>query len=237
MSTKLRDEQLKWFAWELLKIRLNPNLVNGKYSAPIIFSLTEIEECNEPKFEITRSDTSLKQVISLLEEIRGYHASKNNMAPENSGLRFAIMGNEVKIFGYTTAILRSYLREEQHCGPSVFDIYQKNKKYYISLIKVETNIEISSDILTAFRFLHQECGEGDEYVKWDIIYKEMNKRRKLTVGNDLDSFNGTNEKKIDYVYQTVAVKLVNLLRDVINNSNFNEEIIAHKYGGNYKLAI
>lgn len=233
-------QQIKWFTFELLLIRTNPELVDGKYSQPIIFDLNKIRNCEDPEFELTTTKTPNEYATYFLSEIRGYYASKHNIASENSGLSFKKVGNQLKIYGYTTAILKRYLKDEHNCLPTVFDIYEKNHKFYILFIDRKTDTEISGDMLTALKMLREKCYDENKYIKWDVINDEMSKRRNLLRENNLTNFADTREQKINYIYQTIAVKLARLLKNAINinNSNYSEkDIIDNKYGGNYRLAI
>lgn len=226
-------QQIKWFTFELLLIRMNPEFVDGKYSKPIIFDLNIIRNSINPLIQ-----TPNAYATHFLEEIRGYYASKLKLASEDSGLSFTKVGNQLKIYGYTTAILKQYLKEECNCLPSVFDTYKQNDKFYVLFINKRTNIEISGDLLAVFRMLHEKCYDENEYLKWDVIHNEMNNRRHLLRENNLHNFNDTQEKKINYVYQTIAVKLARLLKNAMDDPDFNENnIIDNKYGGNYRLAI
>lgn len=227
-------QQIKWFTFELLLIRMNPELVDGKYSKPIVFDLDIIKNSTDPIFVKAPN----VYATHFLEEIRGYHAKKHNVAPENSGLKFKKIKNNLKIYGYTTDTLKGYLKDEYNCLPTMFNTYKKNDKFYILFISKKTNIEISGDLLTAFRMLYEKCYNENEYVKWDVIHNEMNKRRNLLRENNLVNFNDTQEQKIAYVYQIIAVKLARLLKNVMDDPDFNEnDIIDNKYGGNYRLAI
>lgn len=227
-------QQIKWFTFELLLIRMNPEFVDGKYSKPIIFDLNRIRNSTDPLFV----RTPIVYATHFLEEIRGYYASKHKLASKDSGLSFTKVGNQLKIYGYTTAILKEYLKNECNSLPSVFNTYKQNDKFYVLFIGKKTNVEISGDLLTAFRILHEECYNENEYIKWDVIHNEMNHRRHLLRENDLDHFNDTKRKKIDYIYQTVAIKLARLLKNAMDDPDFNEKnIVDNKYGGNYRLAI
>jgi len=223
-------QQIKWFTFQLLLIRMNPKLVDGKYSQPIIFDLDIIRNSTEPLFVKTPN----VYATHFLEEIRGYYADKHNVAPENSGLKFNKIKNKLKIYGYTTATLKRYLKDEHDCLPSVFDTYKKNDKFYILFISEKTDIEISGDILTAFRMLHEKCYDENEYIKWDGMYNKMSGRRHLLLERNLN----TQEEKMSYVYQTVVVKLARVLKNAIGDPDYNKDnIITRKYGGHYRLAI
>ena len=232
------QKQIAWFAFELLKIRTDPNLVDGKYGQPIIFNLRTIKDCADPYFKMTEFKTPKTYAEHFLEEVRGYYADKNRITPVNSGLTFNVKGNQVTINGYTTAILKRYLKDEHNCLSSMFNTYKKNNKFYISFIGKETDVEIAGDILTAFRVLHKKCYNETEYIKWDSIFKSLNDRREILEEHNLNSTVGTNRHKMDYVYQTVMVKLARLLKTAIGDPDFDKrKIIVSKYGGFYRLAL
>ena len=228
------EKQLVWFVFELLRIRTNPNFVDGKYSSPIIFDMEIIENCKTPYFKFNEIKTPLSHASMFLDEIRGYYAAKNHIGPESSGLKFRLLKEgKLEIYGYTTAILKDFLKEELKCLPSIFGVYKKGHKFYISFINKETNVEISGDLLTAFRLLHQRCGDDNNYSDWETIYNKLNTRRSVDDGLPM-----IREKKVDYIYQLVSVKLSRLLKKATDDTNYNEDnIIDHKYSGKYRLAL
>ena len=227
------EKQIKWFVFELLRIRTNPNFVDGKYGSPIIFDMKLIEICENPYFKFTEFKTPLLHASMFLDEIRGYYASKKLIDPENSGLKFLLKDENLKIYGYTTVILKSFLKEELNCLPSIFNVYKKNNKFYILFINDETNVEITGDLLTAFRLLHQKCGDENIYTDWKTIFEKINIRRNIDNGLPM-----IKEKQVDYVYQLVSVKLSKLLKRATNDTNYKEDIIIdHKYGGKYRLTL
>ncbi|MFH1365916.1 MAG: hypothetical protein ABIG99_00785 [Patescibacteria group bacterium] len=213
---------------------MNPKLVDGKYSKPIILDLDIIRNSTDPLFVKAPN----VYATHFLEEIRGYYAVTHNVAPKDSGLSFTKIGNQLKIYGYTTAILKQYLKEECKCLPSVFDTYRQNNKFYILFITKKTDIEISGDLLTAFRMLHEKCYDENEYIKWDALFNKMGTRRNILLQHNLGNFTDTQEQKINYVYQTIAVKMARLLKNATGDPAYNEDnIIDNKYGGNYRLAM
>ena len=237
MSTDLLKRQLNWFTFELLKMRMNPELVNGKFAPQIIFDLAKIEECTDPHFELTILRQAKDQAEHLLNEIRGFYAFKNKLDPESCGLKYKIEDGKIYIKGYTTAILKEYLKDEHQILFSFLDTYSENRKYYLSFLNRKTGVEISGDQLTVFRSLHKNCKEKNEYLKWDVLYKQIKIRRRVS-GENLDSIYVSEESKINHVYQTVAVKLVRLLKEAIGDPSFIEDnIIDKKYGGLYRLVI
>ena len=154
------------------------------------------------------------------------------------GLSFSKIKNRLKIYGYTTAILKGYLKDECNSLPSIFDTYQKDHKFYVSLVTKKTNTEISGDVLTAFRMLRAKCYDENEFTKWDFLYEKMERRRHLLNERNLNNIYDTRMKKINYIYQVVMVKLPRLLASVTDDPDFNEKnIIVNKYGGNYRLAL
>ena len=122
-------------------------------------------------------------------------------------------------------------RPNKKLAPSVFEICKKNRKFYISYNKTSTDVEIHGDMLVAFKILHTNYSKENDYVKWETLFEEINKRRKVEGGLKID----LREKRVDYVYQVVSVKLARLLEIATGDPNFYKgKIIENKYG-KYKL--
>lgn len=231
-------QQIKWFAFELLLIRINPEFVDGKYAKPIVFDLRKIENCEVPEFELTRDKTPSQYATHFLNEIRGYYAYKHNNSWENSGLSFKEKENKIYIHGYTTDILKQYLREECNSLPTVFDTYEENHRFYILFIDKKTGVELNGEELVAFRLLRKNCYNENIFIKWGDIFRKMGRRRDLLRENNINNFIGTDPKKVAFVYQVIAVKLAKKLKKILNDPNYTEkDIIIHKYGGYYRLGI
>lgn len=214
-------KQIERFVFDLLQIRTDPSLVNGKYASPIIFN------CRD--FDISKGDAVL-----CLKEIKGYHCDKNNIPKKFSDLEFKNIENDIlEITGYSTLILQNYLIDELDYTNSLFGVYKKNSRTYLSFMKNKTTIEISGDELCCLRVLIKNKDQGN-YISWKILFAKMKTRRGM-VGN-LASRYTTNEKQMNYVYQIVNVSLLKLLLKTSKTQDKNR-IINHKYGGDYKLAM
>jgi len=172
MVTENFNSQLKWFTRTLIEMRARK--VEG-YHTPIDFDLALITNCPTASFD-TANKTPEWHAVHMLKEIKGFLV-KTKKLEFPAELFWAVSANDhIEIDGYTTELLKIFLKEFLDESACLFGEEQDNEgRAILAYCGQHTSIHISGTETVVFRCLKETEG----MVPYEKFYEALNKHRRL----------------------------------------------------------
>jgi len=183
MASENLKKQLEWFVSELINIRLE---TDGYYS-DIKFNLNSITSCPVTDFD-TSNKTPEEHALKMLKEIKGFLINKKELTYEKEE------GNFIVIKNLTTNHLKLFLKNYLNKSINLFSEGQDSTgKKVLKYLNQNTDVIISGNSLTVFRYLLKKFGK-------DVTFEELNiaikKQRNFSRGSTNESGSINEEEKI-----------------------------------------
>lgn len=231
MVKEIYGEQLKWFTRKLIEIRLGPE--TDGYHAPIDFDPNIITDSTAPNFDIINR-TPYEHIVHMLAEIKGnLLENKPDIRPEPSWT--TLENNHVEITGYTTELLKTYLKNAFGESFRLFgEGRDERNRVVLTYSGQNTIILITGNELSVFRCLLRNFGEvvTFEELSGEIMARQDFIRARPLLGRESRS---TTEEEKEPVRSAVNEVREKLKRAA--GSKVFPEIIESVWKIGYKMVI
>lgn len=222
--------QLKWFTKKLIEIRISP--ATDGLNEPIDFDLALITSSSSPDFD-TIGRSSMEHAERMLDEIRAVLSLEKETHPAE--LKWRDLGNgHIKIYGFTTALLRKYLKEIFDETFHLFgEAQDERRKTVLTYLGQHTDILLSGKQLAVFRCLLKKFGKT-------VTFEELCN----AIGNQNNIVRGQAVRRTELVRAFEAEKVVvhsavGALKQKLKEASGNRyrEIIEGSRGEGYAMII
>lgn len=231
MVSENYNAQLKWFAEELIKIRTS--LATDGYNEPIDFDPALVMNCTNPDFN-TAGRPPEQHVERMLKAIRAVLISgKEVLHPAE--LKWRVLENgHIEIDGFTTRLLRSYLKDT---FGEVFILFgeaqDERERAILTYLGEHTDILLSGKQLAVFRCLRRNF---EEVVTLEELHEAIRSQSNINRGQSLRgadaSINDTEKASVHSAVATLKTKFKEAADPTIYQEN-----IESTYGGGYTMII
>ena len=230
MVTEIYSQQLKWFTQELIRMRVRE--IDG-YHAPIDFNPDLITNCASISFD-TVNKTPQEHTIRMLIEIRGFLNRTTKLTPPYELFWTVLKNKHIKIAGYTTELLRIFLKEFLEESLSLFAEGQDNEgRPILTYCEQHTIIPITGNELAVFRCLLRKFGQD---VSFEELSGAIRSRENILHGTLAHrELKRATEKERETVQSAVNI-VRKKLKMATGDANY-PEIIENVRGVGYKMII